>query len=115
MFQPNLLFKADSYHPRPENRKKDPIRLFHPHSSLLAEGERVTATSLDQRRSSGGKSIIDHALKIIHRVPSVEGATATSLDSLNLMAKYQKINRKNAPNELSTFSNNKKRRIVHGA
>lgn len=50
-------------------------------SGMLAEGEGVTATSLGQRRSGGGKHISPHAQELIHRVPSVKGATATSLDA----------------------------------
>jgi transposase-like protein len=78
-------------------------------SALLAEGEGVTATCLGQRRSSGGK-YIPRSLKVIHRVPSVEGATATCLDSFKLFTKYIKINRKNAPNGISPCNNNKTRR-----
>jgi transposase InsO family protein len=48
-------------------------------SMLFAEGEGVTATSLGQRRSSGGKYINSHIPEQIHRVPSVERVTATSL------------------------------------
>ena len=46
---------------------------------MLPEEEGVTATSLGQRPSRGGKYIKPRSLKIIHCVPSVEGATATSL------------------------------------
>lgn len=57
-----------------------PIRA---NSTLLAEGEGGTATSLGQRRSSGGKKS-NPKPGIIHRVPSVEGGTATSLGSFSV-------------------------------
>ncbi len=47
--------------------------------------------------------------------PEGEGATATFLDNITLTTKCKKINRKNAPNELSHCNNFKTRRIVHGA
>jgi transposase-like protein len=57
---------------------------------MLAEGEGAAATSLRiLKRLVGAKYG-----EIIHRVPSVEGATATSLGNFSVIYKYIKINRK---------------------
>ncbi len=108
MFQSNVLFKAYSHCSGLRKRawitKVIVIIQKATNLLLLAEGEGATATSLGQRPSGGGKIII-RCLKIIHRAPSVEGATATSLGNLILTNKYIKINRNKAPNGLSHCSN----------
>ena len=105
MFQSKMLFEAYSYNSGVGER--DPcIRRKTPNLLLLAEGEGATATSLGQRPSRGGIIII-LSPKIIHRVPSVEGATATSLGNLLVTDGCKEINRKNAPNELFLVSKQK--------
>ena len=96
--------------------KGDPcsIRVQPLNSTLFPEGEGVTATSLGQRPSVGGK-YLSRDLKIIHRVPSVEGATATSLGTLPIPDTRKEINRKNAPSGLSNCNIYKTKRIDHGA
>jgi hypothetical protein len=92
LFQSYVFLPLNSNHSK--IRKRDLIaNCFN--STLLAEGERATATSLGLFISN-----IEGYFKIIHRVPSVEGATATSLGNLSLTQKNIKINRKNAPSGL---------------
>ncbi len=106
MFQPYVFFTHCSDYSG--SREED--WAIMPNSALFPEGEGVTATSLGQRPSWGGK------FSIIHRVPSVEGATATSLGILFLLRKCKEINRKNAPDELSLLLKKKhKKRRTHGA
>lgn len=119
MFQPNVLFAHHSDYSSFGKgdwlgKKKVVLGQQLTNSTLFPEGEGVTATCLGQRPSRGGK-YQSRNLKIIHRVPSVEGATATCLGILNIAKECKKINRKNAPNELSLFNNDKKRRKAHGA
>lgn len=98
MFQPYVLFKACSHH-KDIGKGNSPriisfqINIFN--SPELAEGEGVTATSLGRPKGE-----IEGLFRLIHRVPSVEGATATSLGNFKLIREGKKINRKNAPNEL---------------
>jgi len=104
MLQSYVLFEANSNNS--VSRKGglySKIKGFQTNSTVLPEGEGVTATFLGY---VGGEIL--EALKIIHRVPSVEGATATFLGNLKLKGKCKKINRKNAPDELSQCNNKKK-------
>lgn len=57
---------------------------------MLAEREGVTATCLGQRPSGGGRYLLSHSLKIIHRAPSVERVTATCLGNHNLSKQHKK-------------------------
>lgn len=98
MFQPYVLFKACSHHKdigkgNASKRATFQINIFN--SPELAEGEGVTATSLGRPKGE-----IEGFFRLIHRVPSVEGATATSLGNFKLLRECKKINRKNTPNEL---------------
>jgi hypothetical protein len=104
MLQPYLLFQDYSHYSRLGEGNKSSIGLFSPNSLLLAEGEGVTATSLG--RPGRGEILIPP--KLIHRVPSVEGATATSLGSLTLASHHKGCKEyfeKNAPDGLSHCSN----------
>jgi hypothetical protein len=95
VFQSHVFFK---YHPcHSIIRKRDcQTVLTNIHNlSAFAEGEGAAATSLGIL-----EDLVDGTFRLIHRVPSVEGVTATSLGSLSVVQKYIKINRKSAPNEL---------------
>ena len=124
MFQPNLYFEANSYNTssrkralfrriRLNKRSQRGIRRIQ-NLSALAEGEEVTATFLG--RLQGGVLIFIRFLlyKKIHRVPSVEEATASFSGNLILTCINKKLYRKNAPNELFLIFNNKKEE-THGA
>jgi hypothetical protein len=90
LFQSHVFFEDNSYYRFPRKRAwlgKETVPLIVgliTNSMALAEGEGGTATCLGQRPSGGGKYIKPRSLKIIHRVPSVEGATATCLGNLIL-------------------------------
>lgn len=114
MLQSNVLFEAYSYYSGIRERNPFSTGIKHPNSTLLAEGEGVTATCLGQLPSRGG-IIITRSLRIIHRVPSVKGVTATCLGTFLIIDKHIEIYRKNAPNRLSLCNYNKTRRIAHGA
>ena len=100
MFQSKVLFEANTYNSgiRKGNTRSTGIKPFN--STLLPEGEGITATCLGQCPSRGS-IIITCSQKIIHRVPSVEEITATCLGNLFVFDSHKEINRKNAPNELS--------------
>jgi hypothetical protein len=105
MFQSNVFFKDYSDDSRIRKRFRVTQVIIIQKSInllLLAEGKGVTATSFGQRPSGGGIKI--HRFRKIHRVPSGEEATATSFGNFTLIKKHIKINRKNAPNELSPVS-----------
>lgn len=97
MFQSDVFFKYHPYYSIIGKRDCQAVLIIdHHNSSELADGEGAAATSLGILEDLVGRTI-----RLIHRVPSVEGATATSLGSLSLTQKYIKIYRKNAPSGLS--------------
>lgn len=102
MFQPNVL-AANNPDDR-STRKRALKRWIAKNSTIvtnstaLAEREGGTATSLGRLK---GVFLKRRACKKIHRVPSIEGDTATSLGNRILPIGHKQINRKNAPNELS--------------
>jgi hypothetical protein len=97
MFQSHVFFKNNSYNSTTRKRTKISLINIPINLTMLAEREGATATSLGIL-----ESFVDiFHREIIHRVPSVEGATATSLGNFNVTLKYIKINRKNAPNGVS--------------
>ena len=108
MFQSYVFSKNYSNNRSLAKRDRCLIKKAAFNSALFAEGEGVTATCSD-RPVRGGKRLTCWQ-KVIRRVPSVEGATATCSDSLNLFNKYIKINRKNAPSEISLCNYDKTRR-----
>ena len=61
---------------------------------MLPEEEGVTATSLGQRPSGGGKYIKPRSPKIIHCAPSAEGATAISLGATMIRKKALRFKNK---------------------
>jgi len=97
MFQPNVFFPN---YPNDSGTRKlraeEAITTEKTPNSAKTEGEEDTATCLG--RPKGAKSV---GLEIIHRVPSVEEDTATCLGNSIVVVESQKINSKNAPNELS--------------
>src|SRR5262245_5344050 len=111
MFQPNVFSKACSEDRSARKRsakrqaKLNPIKQTT-NSTLLAEAEESTANVLGQLSSRGGKyTSLERGLNfrkgLIHRVSSAEESTATVLGILTLDNRSKKINRKNAPDDLS--------------
>lgn len=127
MFWSQVFFR-DSSNPRSPGKRtvpKESLRLKwnirlpenllkRLNSLLLAEGEGATATSLVRPSRGGKKNSIPLKIAfwwgIIHRVPSIEGATATSLVKSTIYKIFEFIARKNAPDELSLFIIKQKRR-----
>ncbi len=109
MFQSYVFFK--DYSNNRSSRKKDCISIRRAifNSTALAEEEGVTATCLGRPVRDG--KYLPLLQKVIRRVPSEEGATATCLGNRTIALKYIKINRKNAPNEVSQCNYNKTKEV----
>lgn len=107
MFQSKVLFEAYTYNSGVREGNTRSAGVIFLNSTLFPEGEGVKATCLGQCPSRGS-ILITRSLRLIHRVPSVEGVTATCLGNLLLIYGCKKINRKNAPNELSLVFKQKK-------